>query len=138
MAKTKISWIKARELYAHDETQSYASIAKKFGVAKHTVEWRAKRENWQEYRRESLAKLGQSIGETLENQKLEAISEMIKTGEILQRIGRGRLNAYAKQLEKKSESIDQISLAEARKYLVAGIRLKATALGIETPSMGDI
>jgi hypothetical protein len=53
--KTKVDWVQARKDYLADNTLSYADIAKKYDVSKHTVEVHAKRESWVATR--------QSIGE---------------------------------------------------------------------------
>lgn len=69
---SKINWVHARTDYIADQTQSYASIAKKYGVSDVAVENHAKKEKWQELRKISLAK----VGEVLVQKKIKTIAEL--------------------------------------------------------------
>lgn len=62
MAASKINWTKARKDYISDPTLSYMDIAKKYGVAKKTVEQHATKGRWVATR-QSLADKSSAIVE---------------------------------------------------------------------------
>ncbi len=60
---SKINWSKALVDYLKDETQSYASVARKHGVSLQAVKKRASREEWQGLRQKSIQKVNQRLPE---------------------------------------------------------------------------
>lgn len=61
--KTKIDWVEARKFYMEDTTRSYQDVADKFGVAKKTVELRAKNEMTEKGSKTTWAIARQRLGE---------------------------------------------------------------------------
>lgn len=70
--KTKIDWFEARKRYLSDTTIGIREIAKEFGVARTTVERRAKSEGWTELRQELGEKAFNELTEKLVATKVSA------------------------------------------------------------------
>lgn len=67
-----IDWFEARKVYLSDNTQSYSTIAKKYGVTKKAVENIAGREGWATLRQDLGEKAFNDFTEKLLDQKSQA------------------------------------------------------------------
>jgi len=80
---SKIDWVEARSLYVYDERNSYGKIAKKYKVAKSTVQRHANKHHWQEDR----WKFQNEISKRIKNKKLENMEKAEERQiELLQKI----------------------------------------------------
>lgn len=84
---SKISWPKALVDYLKDETQSYASIARKHGVSLQAVKKRAAKEGWQDLRQRSIQKVNQRLPEITGEVVAMIDARQAQIGKMLQYIG---------------------------------------------------
>lgn len=83
---SKINWSKALADYLKDETQSYASIARKHGVSLQAVKKRAGKEKWQILRQESIQKANQELPELVGENIADINARQARFGKLLQAI----------------------------------------------------
>jgi hypothetical protein len=82
--KTKVDWLIVRKDYLSDATSSYASLAKKYGVALKTLQDRATREGWSELRQDLSEKAFSDFTQKLLDTKSEAQSRHLQHWQNLQ------------------------------------------------------
>lgn len=82
--KTKVDWLVVRKDYLSDATNSYASLAKKYGVALKTLQDRATREGWSELRQDLSEKAFSDFTQKLLDTKSEAQSRHLQHWQNLQ------------------------------------------------------
>ena len=82
--KTKVDWLVVRKDYLSDATSSYASLAKKYGVALKTLQDRATREGWSELRQDLSEKAFSDFTQKLLDTKSEAQSRHLQHWQNLQ------------------------------------------------------
>lgn len=83
----KIDWSKALADYLKDETQSYVSIARRYGVSLQAVKKRAGKEGWQDLRQKSIQKVNQRLPEITGEAVAMIDARQAQMGKTLQYIG---------------------------------------------------
>lgn len=121
---SKINWSEALADYLKDETESYASIASKYGVSLQAVKKKAGKEGWQDFRRRSIQKVNQELPEMVGKSAAEINARQARLGKLLQYVA---LKAI-KERNLKPDSLDQ-----AVRSVVAGINLERKAAGLDKP-----
>ena len=120
----KISWSKALADYLKDETQSYSSIASKYGVSKMAVCARAKIENWQGLRQKTLLKVNQNLTDLVSESVADTNARQAQMGKLLQAIA---LKAI------KDKDLKPENIIQAVRSIVDGIKIERQALGLDKP-----
>jgi LysM repeat protein len=128
---SKIKWIKAKTDYIKDETQSFESISKKYGVSVTAVKVRASKDGWVKLRKQTLQKVNQKLPEKLGNELAEIKARHARLGRILQ--GKG----YQKISKQKAVPQD---FDDARRAIETGVKIEREALDLNknTPPMVNI
>lgn len=117
----KIRWEKALVDYISDDTVSYASIAKKYGVSKQAVVEHASREGWQDLREETRKKVIQKLPEKIGENISDVNARHQKIGLKLQDIGLEALDKFK-----------PMNFREARDTIVLGVTLERKILGLDS------
>lgn len=84
---SKISWSKALADYLKDETTSYASISKRYGVSLQAVKKRAGKEKWQDLRQKSIQKVNQRLPEITGEAVAMIDARQAQIGKMMQYLG---------------------------------------------------
>jgi hypothetical protein len=104
---TKINWVKARNEYVSDPTVSYMDIAKRYGVAKKTVESHAKRDGWVNARQ----KVGDEAESRLEERIVDDLAKIddrhSQTYEVAQAISLELLNMALENIRSEKKDAKQ-------------------------------
>lgn len=115
----KVNWSSALADYLKDQTESYASIARKHGVSLQAVKKRAGKEGWVDLRQKSIQKVNQELPKKIGDKIAEANARQAKIGNWLQWQG---VKAIAeKRLEPKN-------FTQARDSIKEGIKIEQEAL----------
>ena len=118
----KISWSKALIDYLSDETSSYSSIAKKYGVSVQAVKKRAANERWQDLRSKTIQKVDQKLPEKLGE-------EIAQVNVKHAGIGRTLTNKGIKAMEE--HKLAPKNFDEAKESIKDGIKIEREALNIQ-------
>jgi hypothetical protein len=81
---SKISWEQALSSYLSDETQSYQTIAKKYGVSKRAVVKHAEAAKWQDIKAKTALKVHQKLPNLIGQEIAQINARHIKIARILQ------------------------------------------------------
>jgi len=84
---SKISWSKALVDYLKNETESYASIAKKYDISLQAVKKRAGKEMWQDLRQKTIQKVNQRLPEITGEDVAMIDARQAQMGKMMQYIG---------------------------------------------------
>lgn len=117
----KISWSKALADYLKDETQSYASIAEKYGVSVQAVKKRASKEGWQDLRQKTIQKVDQKLPDKLGESIAEVTARHAQVGKTLQ----------AEGIQAIKGGMKPQSFKDARLSILSGIEIERKALDLE-------
>lgn len=137
----KWDWAKAEQLYISDRTQSHASIAAQFGVAKNSVYQVARKRKWSERRQTVVEKATEQATKAVERDLIEldnnhylAYDNMVKVGNaLLTRLGsKLATGADGKPLYEESALPDARQLASAAQVLEKGIMGQRLVSGLPT------
>lgn len=119
---SKINWAKALAEYISDETLSYQDIASKYGISKRSVVNRAKKDNWQILKKETLLKVHQKLPEKTSTNLVELAEHHASIGNRLINIGLNSLENEDSLPRTAKETIN---------YIVNGIDLQRKAFGMD-------
>lgn len=95
--KTKVDWLEVRKEYLTDNTSSYRSLAKKYGVSDTTLEKRAKSEGWAELRQELGEKAFSKFTEKLLDTKSSANNRHLTHWQNLQALANNAIVDFAER-----------------------------------------
>lgn len=117
---SKINWVKARADYIKDSTQTYALLAKKYGVSVDHLTHRAVEEGWTEERRKTTEKAQQKLPEKISESLAQVNARQAGLGKILQHVSAESLKMYKPQ-----------SFEDARLGILTGVTIERKALGLD-------
>lgn len=118
----KISWSKALIEYISNETSSYASIARKYGVSLQAVKQRASKEKWQNLRTTTIQKVDQKLPEKLGEEIAQVNAKHAKIGRMLTKKGIKAINQH---------KFTPKNFDEAKESIKDGVRIERDALNIQ-------
>lgn len=121
---SRINWNIAALAYVSDSSQSYESIARKFGISKTAVKNKAAQENWQNLRLKTNTKVLLDLPERAAESITEILARHLETAKMLQRLG-------LEALEKHSV----LDISEARRLVVTGIQIEQSVYRIDTSNI---
>jgi len=117
----KINWSQALVDYLTDESITYDTLAKKYGVSKRAIVTRAKQDKWQDLRTVTSLKVHQKLPEIVGANLAEIASKQAEIGNKL--IERG-LEAITRGSTPKTPQ-------DARLFIQTGIEVQRKALGLD-------
>lgn len=118
----KINWSKALADYLKDETQSYASIARKHGVSLQAVKKRAGKEKWQDLRQKSIQKVNQELPLLIGESVADTNAKHAQLGTLLQHIA-------LKVMEEKN--LKPENFVQALQSIKAGVEIERKTLNMD-------
>ena len=121
MAKKRINWIEAKTDYITNVQQSYASIAKKYGVSDTSVEKTAAKEGWVALREETQLELQKALPKKLGEELAEVNSRHAVLGRKLQTTSETAIN----------DGIKPKNYEQARLGILTGVNIERQALNIQ-------
>ncbi|VVA43962.1 conserved hypothetical protein [Candidatus Roizmanbacteria bacterium] len=116
---SKISWSKALADYLKDETTSYASISKRYGVSLQAVKKRAGKEKWQDLRQKSIQKVNQELPKLIGQSVADVSAKHAQLGQLLQ---------HAALKIMKEKDLKPKNFIQALQSIKAGIEIERKAL----------
>lgn len=119
----KINWTQALTDYVGDETQSYESIASKYGVSKRSVVKQAVKHNWQLVRQETTLKVHRELPDKLSISLTSVVARQVYLAQMLQ----------AKALETMVKSqLTPKTFRELAQCVKTGVDIERKALGMDS------
>ncbi len=119
---SKIVWSKALADYLRNETQSYASIAAKYGVSLQAVKKRAAKEGWLNLRQKSLLKVNQELPKMIGENIVEVNARHIRLARSLQEIALKAIEYGESQPTTALQALQSVKI---------GIEIERKALGMD-------
>lgn len=127
---SKISWSKALADYLKDETQSYTSIARRYGVSKQSVVKRAVKESWQDLRHKTLLEVDQKLTEIVGEDIAIVNARQAQIGRALQALA-------LKTIQDKDFKPE--NFIQAMRVIVAGVKIERETLDMrEAKREGEV
>ena len=121
-----VDWIKIKNEYINTQT-SYRKLAEKYNVSRSTLEKKARKEKWSDYRKKQygkmVAKVGQKTAEKIVNAEVNRITTLLELSDEAQKqikTSLGQLGKYVDMFGNVSEC-DVIDANKLRK-LVASLK----------------
>lgn len=126
----KISWSKALADYLRDETESYASVARKHGVSLQAVKKRAGKEGWQNLRQKSIQKVNQELPKLIGESVADVNARHAQIGRVFQAVA---LKAI------KEKNLEPENFMQAVRSVVEGTKIERETFGMkESKKVGEV
>ncbi|MEK7577675.1 MAG: hypothetical protein AAB492_03625 [Patescibacteria group bacterium] len=119
---SKINWSKALVDYLKDETQSYASVARKHGVSLQAVKKRASREEWQGLRQKSIQKVNQELPELIGESMADINARHVQIGRALQAVALKVI---------KEKNLEPENFMQAVRSIAEGVKIERETLDMK-------
>ena len=114
-------WAKIKAEYIRDQSSSYRSLAKKYGLTKDAIGKRAKRENWPDLRRQRVDKTATAVVDACATKEAEKAIRIYEVADALLE----RIIELAKDPEAGSQAIKNLTGALKDIAAVKGIQTDA-------------
>lgn len=133
----KVNWLEAKKDYLADPNMSYEKLAKKYNIAKKTVQERGTKGGWVKTRQSIAEKADSLVQEKIVDELAQVNIRHGQTYQMIQRLGITNIGIILDEVEAEKEAARLAGVRLGRRDILSGKSFSEYASGMKTVIDGE-